>query len=161
MHEFREESDLPSNAVLPSDLVSILRALVRDDISVKELSPELPDGYATIEAIAEATGRSEDEIEDQLSEIKAARMQAVLNELEAPLHRVERPSPNSTDPLASIMRQRAFETFAQAKPNAQTRKKSTVIKSDGPDWIARAILGALAILGSAVIIMAIVRMIRA
>jgi len=101
------------------------------------------------------------ELQQDLVELKAARMQEMLNELEAPLHRVERPSTTSHDPLASVMRQRAFDAVTTKKTRPKSRLATNKRQGQSEmDLVAKIILAGLGILSSAVIVMAISRMMR-
>lgn len=91
---FSEEACQPE-VVRPDELQELLKRLHDRDL----FGPEEPQADLTIDSVVEVTGMSTDEVLATLEEMRNERYAKVLAELEEPLYRVERPSPQNSDPL--------------------------------------------------------------
>lgn len=91
------------------------------------------DDAITIEAVCEATGRSANDVYEALLAIRARDYQAELtrrlNELEEPLHRVERAAPKApNDPLSHLPITKRARVFSNLLDEVQQRNKPIVIR---------------------------------
>jgi hypothetical protein len=112
----------------------------------------VPDDHATVAAVCEATGESEDRVWDLLTAIRREDMEARLaeriREAEEPLYRVERPG-FQRDPLQGLpffRRTRAFESELDNLGQTQDRKKRTKPKPSNHEVAANFAATAILIL---------------
>ena len=99
---FEGEEDLTRAPVSSEELRLVLQDLGSDCFE-EQSCPELPDDHVTAEAISEACGVSIGDVYEAIARVRRQevreRVSRILNELEEPAYRVERPGPGPTDPL--------------------------------------------------------------
>lgn len=109
-HEINTENPLATK-IADSELHDLLERLHEPDQElILEVEPVI-----TVSSVVEATGMSQEEVLEALEEIRAERLNRVLNELEEPLFRVERAAPKSADP------------FDSAPPLAKIKRRKSII----------------------------------
>jgi len=94
--EFEEHSPAP-DIVREDELLPLI-----DRLYEQQFKSELEvDHTVTVDSVVEATGMSVNDVVAALTALREERLSRVLRELEEPLFRVERASPNNADPLSS------------------------------------------------------------
>lgn len=136
-HEFEEERD----TVTPLELTALLSELHEPDSWMGEED----DDHVTVSAVAEATGRSETEIQELLERLreedKEIRLSRALREMEEPLYRVERPGPTPHDPLAAHFRLRPGQSLSPLLDSlAKKRRVRKVVEDKSSELVGRIIL---------------------
>lgn len=86
-----------------------LRALLERLHAHLDMPIEEPQATSvTIRDVVEATGLSQTDIQRALEDLREERLTRVLNELEEPLHRVERPGHTPVDPVSRLRSDRRY-----------------------------------------------------
>jgi len=127
-HEFEESTESLSRerSIGPDELQRLLNEF--DGWTDLADNAETTDDQVTVEAVAEATGRSRAEVLEALERIRAEdaelRLSLALRELEEPLHRVERPGHAEPDPLAKHFRMPQGQSLSPLLDDLARRSKA-------------------------------------
>ncbi|MBS1714838.1 MAG: hypothetical protein JST30_10945 [Armatimonadetes bacterium] len=129
-HEFEEttENKAPIGQINPDELQWLLNVFDGSFCDDLHASTGPSDDSVTVEAVAEATGRSKSEVLDALERLRAEdaerRLSLALRELEEPLHRVERPGHAEPDPLAQHFRMPKGQSLSPLLDDLARRSKA-------------------------------------
>lgn len=141
------EDEHSVSPVSPDELRLVLHDLSQDNVEERRAERELPNDHVTAQAIAETLDLPVERVCEAIARVRRhdvrEHVSKILSELEEPTHRVERPSPTTTDPLLTnygFRREQIFDSVLDKLPRPARAERAKKIRTKPePSTIERAI----------------------